>query len=28
MQIGFVPKYDLAAGWRETVDEMRHSGEI
>ena len=26
--IGFVPKYDLAAGWRETVDEMRQSGDL
>lgn len=26
--IGFVPQYDLAAGWRETVAEMRRSGEI
>jgi len=27
-QTGFVPKYDLAAGWRETVDEMRRSGDL
>lgn len=27
-QTGFVPKYDLAAGWREIVDEMRRSGDI
>ena len=27
-RIGFVPRYDLIAGWRETVDEMRSSGEI
>jgi UDP-glucose 4-epimerase len=27
-QIGFVPKYDLASGWRETVDEMRRSGDL
>jgi UDP-glucose 4-epimerase len=27
-QIGFVPQYDLAAGWQETVAEMRLSGEI
>ncbi len=27
-RIGFVPQYDLAAGWRETVAEMRRSGEI
>lgn len=27
-QIGFVPQYDLAAGWRETVAEMRQSGEL
>jgi nucleoside-diphosphate-sugar epimerase len=28
MQIGFVPQYNLAAGWRETVSEMRQSGDI
>ena len=27
-RIGFVPQYDLAAGWQETVAEMRQSGEI
>jgi len=27
-QTGFVPQYDLAAGWRETVDEMRRSGDL
>jgi UDP-glucose 4-epimerase len=27
-QIGFVPRYDLASGWRETVDEMRRSGDL
>jgi nucleoside-diphosphate-sugar epimerase len=27
-RIGFVPQYDLAAGWRETVAEMRQSGDI
>ena len=27
-RIGFVPRYDLIAGWREAVDEMRDSGEI
>lgn len=27
-QTGFVPKYDLAEGWRETVDEMRRSGDL
>ncbi len=27
-QTGFVPKYDLTAGWRETVDEMRRSGDL
>ena len=27
-QTGFVPKYDLADGWRETVDEMRRSGDL
>jgi UDP-glucose 4-epimerase len=27
-EIGFVPQYDLASGWRETVAEMRCSGEL
>ncbi|MDD3082224.1 MAG: NAD-dependent epimerase/dehydratase family protein [Desulfobacterales bacterium] len=27
-QTGFAPKYDLAAGWRETVYEMRLSGDL
>jgi nucleoside-diphosphate-sugar epimerase len=27
-QLGFVPNYDLPAGWRETVDEMRSSGDL
>lgn len=27
-ELGFVPRYDLAAGWKETVDEMRRNGEI
>lgn len=27
-QIGFVPNYSLVAGWRETVDEMRRSGDL
>jgi nucleoside-diphosphate-sugar epimerase len=27
-RIGFVPQYDLAAGWRETVAELRQAGEI
>jgi UDP-glucose 4-epimerase len=27
-QIGFVPQYNLAAGWRETVTGMRQSGDI
>jgi nucleoside-diphosphate-sugar epimerase len=26
--LGFVPRYDLASGWRETVDDMRHAGEL
>ncbi|MCE5207434.1 MAG: NAD-dependent epimerase/dehydratase family protein [Chloroflexi bacterium] len=25
---GFVPQYNLAEGWRETVDEMRRSGDL
>ncbi len=25
---GFSPKYDLAAGWQETVDEMKQAGEL
>ena len=27
-QIGFVPRYDLASGWRETVAEMRQLADI
>lgn len=27
-QLGFVPQYDLATGWRETIQEMRRSGEL
>jgi nucleoside-diphosphate-sugar epimerase len=27
-QVGFVPQYDLASGWRETVAAMRQSGEL
>ena len=27
-QIGFIPEYDLMASWRETVDEMRRSGDL
>ncbi len=27
-QTGFSPNYDLAAGWRETVAEMRRSGDL
>ena len=27
-QLGFVPKFDLAAGWLETVREMRDLGEL
>jgi len=26
--LGFVPQYDLAAGWRETVEDMRHAGDL
>jgi UDP-glucose 4-epimerase len=26
--LGFSPRYDLASGWRETVEEMRKSGEL
>jgi UDP-glucose 4-epimerase len=25
---GFVPKYDLLSGWKETVAEMKHAGEL
>jgi nucleoside-diphosphate-sugar epimerase len=28
MLIGFVPRYDLASGWRETVTEMRQAGDL
>lgn len=27
-ELGFVPRYDLAAGWRETVAEMRQAGDL
>lgn len=27
-QLGFVPQYDLTAGWRETIQEMRQSGDL
>ncbi len=27
-ELGFVPQFDLAAGWRETVSEMRQMGEL
>ncbi len=27
-RLGFVPRYDLAAGWRETVAEMRQAGDL
>ena len=27
-ELGFVPQYDLSAGWRETVREMIKSGEL
>jgi UDP-glucose 4-epimerase len=27
-QLGFIPRYDLVSGWRETVAEMRRSGEL
>jgi UDP-glucose 4-epimerase len=27
-ELGFVPKFDLAAGWKETVQKMRRSGEL
>lgn len=26
--LGFAPRYDLAAGWRETVAEMRQAGDL
>lgn len=26
--LGFIPEYSLAAGWRETVQEMRAAGEL
>jgi nucleoside-diphosphate-sugar epimerase len=28
IQLGFAPQYDLASGWRETVEEMRRLGEL
>ena len=27
-ELGFVPQYDLKTGWKETVKEMRRSGEL
>jgi UDP-glucose 4-epimerase len=27
-ETGFVPRYDLASGWRETIAAMRRSGEL
>jgi UDP-glucose 4-epimerase len=26
--LGFVPHYDLTSGWRETIEDMRHVGEL
>jgi UDP-glucose 4-epimerase len=26
--LGFIPQYDLASGWCETVDDMRRAGEL
>jgi nucleoside-diphosphate-sugar epimerase len=27
-ELGFVPQYDLAAGWKDAVQEMRRAGEL
>jgi UDP-glucose 4-epimerase len=27
-ELGFAPKYNLSAGWKEAVLEMRRSGEL
>ena len=27
-ELGFMPQYDLSAGWREVVQEMRRMGEL
>ena len=27
-ELGFVPRYDLQTGWRETIVEMRHMGHL
>lgn len=27
-ELGFVPQYDLKAGWREAIEEMRRNGEL
>lgn len=27
-ELGFVPRYDLSVGWKETVEEMRRMGEL
>jgi UDP-glucose 4-epimerase len=26
--LGFMPQYDLTSGWRETVENLRHTGEV
>ena len=27
-ELGLIPKYDLRAGWKETVEKIRRDGEI
>jgi nucleoside-diphosphate-sugar epimerase len=27
-ELGFKPQYDLRSGWRETIQEMRKTGEL
>lgn len=27
-ELGFIPRFDLAAGWKETIREMRRNGEL
>jgi nucleoside-diphosphate-sugar epimerase len=27
-ELGFVPKFDLVAGWKDTIQEMRRSGQL
>ena len=26
--LGFIPQYDLASGWRETIEDMHKTGDL